>query len=209
MAAKTAYFSLIMGATLLSGCATMPRPANPPLVEYQREQHLARAAGQTCATPAMPAIVAGRTRVEADVLVAMPDLIGPGDRLKLMISGDADVISGSYVVAANGQLVLQGIAAIDAAGRSLAAVEQAVRQALLAGGFIRDIAGNVKLAQPPRHAVRRCSVCFSTPCSALPLGLKPRIFINADFLQQILCHPGHGIDAKWLFKWPSKIRRGD
>jgi polysaccharide biosynthesis/export protein len=154
MAAKTAYFSLIMGATLLSGCATMPRPANPPLVEYQREQHLARAAGQTCATPAVPAIVAGRTRVEADVLAAMPDLIGPGDRLKLMISGDADVISGSYVVAANGQLVLQGIAAIDAAGRSLAAVERAVRQALLAGGFIRDIAGNVKLTQAEAAGVR-------------------------------------------------------
>ncbi len=154
MTVHPAFVPLILGAALVSGCATMPKAANPPLAQYQPEQQLHRLSAHECRIPEVPAIVAGRTQVDAAALAAMPDLIGPGDRLKLSISGDADVLSGSYVVGANGQLVLKGLAPFDVAGQRLATVEQLVRQALLDHGFIQDIAGNVTLAQAEAAGVR-------------------------------------------------------
>lgn len=132
---------------LLAGCATMPTPRNLPAAQYQAEQKIAGSAPALCRAPAAPSAIAGLNRVDAFAFASAPDLIGPGDRLKLTVSGDTDVLTGTYMVGANGRLVIEGIADIQVAGQPRARVEQQLRRALVDGGLVRDIAGNVKLAQ--------------------------------------------------------------
>lgn len=139
--------SLLVCTSLLAGCATMPTPRNLAEAQYQREQQIAPGLPSGCAVPGEPAMLASLARVDAAVLANSPDLIGPGDRLKLNVSGDTDVLTGTYVVGANGRLVIQGVAEIQAAGQPRQVVQQELRRALIAGGLIRNIAGNVNLTQ--------------------------------------------------------------
>lgn len=140
--------------SLLAGCASMPAPRNQPGAQYQREQQLAPLERSACSRPDQPTMLADLTWVDAAVLADAPDLIGPGDRMKLKVSGDTDVLTGTYVVGANGRLVIEGVAEIQAAGRSREGVEQDLRRALLSGGLIRNIAGNVELSQAEAAGVQ-------------------------------------------------------
>lgn len=141
-------------ALLLSGCATMPTPQNRPGAQYQAEQRIEARFVAACTVPAAPAALAGLARVDAAALNDAPGLIGPGDRLHLTVSGDTSVLTGTYIVSANGRLAIEGIADIAAAGRSRAAVERDLRARLIAARMIRDIAGNVQLAQSETAGVQ-------------------------------------------------------
>lgn len=143
---KPAKFSLFANCALLAGCATMPAPRNVPMAQYQTEQHISEGAVTRCATPAQPAALAGLTQVSSQAFSVAPELLGPGDRLLLSVSGDSDVLTGSYIIAANGHLAIESVLEIPAAGRSRVAVEQDMRSRLVAQGLVRDIAGNVRLA---------------------------------------------------------------
>lgn len=148
------FVSLLACTSLLAGCATMPTPRNLPEAQYQPEQQVEANRSGVCSTPGEPALLANLARVDAAVLANAPDLIGPGDRLKLSVSGDTDMLTGTYVVGSNGRLVIQGIAEIQASGRSRGAVEQELRRVLIAERMIRDIAGNVKLIQAETAGVQ-------------------------------------------------------
>ena len=151
---KRMTIGLLACSALVGGCATMPTPRNLPGAQYQREQQVDHAPVVACASPDAPALVTGLTRVSASSLADAPDLIGPGDRLKLMVSGDTNVLTGTYVVGSNGRLAILGVAEIQAAGRPRAAVEQELRQSLIGAGLVRNIAGNVSLTQSETAGVQ-------------------------------------------------------
>jgi protein involved in polysaccharide export with SLBB domain len=135
----------LLALALTSGCATMPVPRNAVDAQYQPAQRLlADAPTDRCSAPALPAGLAALTVEQAETLAASPDILGPGDRVRLEISGDKDVLSRDYVIAANGTLMIDGIAPMAVAGRSSAAVARDLRKAFVSAGLIRDIAGNLR-----------------------------------------------------------------
>ncbi len=140
-------FAVVVLASLLTGCATMPTPRNLAGAQYQAEQRLPAASAAPCRAEPAPALLDGLVAVAAEDLTASPDLVGPGDRLRLVVSGDAGTLTGAHVVGANGRLVIPGVVDLPAAGQTVAAVEEALRRVLIDRGLVRDIAGNVALAQ--------------------------------------------------------------
>ena len=146
--------SLMLILLALLGCATMPPPRNLPGAQYQPTQHLGGHHAAVCKTPPAPDAVASLRQVPVTDLTDAPDSLGAGDRLKLSVSGDADMLTGTYVVSANGTIGVQSLGSIAAAGRTRAAVEADVRDRLIAAGLVRDVAGNVRLAQAETAGVR-------------------------------------------------------
>ena len=139
---------VLAACTLATACATMPTPRNPAGAQYQDTQRLAQAGEfAACKVPAAPAGLEGLKRIPAEAIAATADVIGPGDRLHLQVSGDKDVLTGLYVIAANGRLVIDAGVELPAAGRSRDDLERDLRTRLLAAGLVRDIAGNVRLSQ--------------------------------------------------------------
>lgn len=152
--ARTAMV-LVLAGQVLSGCATLPIPRNREGAAYQPTQRLTDPRRtDACVYPAPPAAIAGLAPVSADSLVAAPDVLGAGDRLHLLVSGDKDVLTHDYVIGANGLLVIPGTVALPAAGRSREAVEADLRRHLIAGGLVRDVAGNVRLSIVEAAAVQ-------------------------------------------------------
>ncbi|OSZ72769.1 hypothetical protein CAP39_05575 [Sphingomonas sp. IBVSS1] len=153
MPARSAILSLCL-ASLLAGCATMPTPRNLAGAQYQAEQRLADGRAAPCQLPAVPAETAGLTPVASAALASGPALIGPGDRLKLVVSGDSETLTGQHVVGANGRLVIPGVVDVAVAGRPLAEVAASLRAALIERAVVRDIPGNVVLAQVEQAGVQ-------------------------------------------------------
>ncbi|MCX7282742.1 MAG: polysaccharide biosynthesis/export family protein [Novosphingobium sp.] len=132
----------------------MPAPRNLPGARFQQEQQIHDQRLAACTLPPPPAITAPLTRVNPATFAEGADLVGPGDRLKLTISGDTDTLTGSYVVGANGRLTIPYLGNIVAEGRPVSDVEREVRQRLLAGAFVRGISGGVKLTQSEAAGVQ-------------------------------------------------------
>ncbi|MDZ3830816.1 MAG: polysaccharide biosynthesis/export family protein [Sphingopyxis sp.] len=183
----TPSIALMTGTCLIAGCATMPTPRNLPAAQYQAEQQLSGAVPAPCALPPVPAPLSALARVEAGTLAEAPDLLGPGDRLRLAVSGDKNILSGSYVVGANGRLTIDGVADIAAAGRPLRRVERDLRSALLANGLIRDIAANVQLS-----AVEAAGVQVSVSGAVFEPGLVRAGERSADARATTVDHPAAG-----------------
>lgn len=141
-------------ASLLAGCATMETPTNLAHSQYQVEQQLAGDRAPRCAAPEAPALISGLAAVASEALADTPALIGPGDRLKLVVSGDTETLSGQHVITANGRLVVPGVIDLPVAGRTLAATTAALRAVLVERGLVRDIPGNVVLAQVEQAGVQ-------------------------------------------------------
>jgi len=139
--------SALSAATSLSACSTMPAPTNLPGAQYQPQQQLEHGAARRgqCAEPALPEALSPLHQVDAAQFGAMPDILAPGDRLKLTVSGDAGTLTGSYVVGANGQLMVGDSLSLSVAGQSRSAVQADMRSILIRKGLIRNIAGNVRL----------------------------------------------------------------
>lgn len=139
-------FSALAACLAVAGCSTMPVPANRPGAQYQREQRLAGTVSQPVCLPASaPFGLDSFRKVDVAAFTAMPDVLAPGDRLRLVVSGDKDVLTGSYVVGANGRLVVTDVADLAASGQVRQAVEIALRGRLLAQGLVRNISNNVRL----------------------------------------------------------------
>jgi polysaccharide export outer membrane protein len=142
---NNAKLSLLASCTLVAGCASMPSPGNLPLSRYQPEQRLDGATPLPCTAPPAPPEVSGLTQVTAHSMTRTPDLLGPGDRVTLTVSGDTDVLTGTYVIGSDGRLFIGDEVDIAAAGRSGVTVGQDVRASLLSARLVRDIPGNVRL----------------------------------------------------------------
>lgn len=146
--------SLMFAALALVGCAAMPAPRNLADAQYQPSQAIEAPEAKACVDPAPPPAVAALQPMSLAVVNAAQDVIAAGDRFKLMVSGDADYVTGAYVVSANGALLIKGLGEVAAAGRPRAAVEADLRALLIAGGMVRDILGNVSLVPVEAVGVR-------------------------------------------------------
>ncbi|GAA0283657.1 hypothetical protein GCM10009127_26360 [Alteraurantiacibacter aestuarii] len=131
----------IASAALLAGCTTGPQPANIAGALWMPEQQASvlqsgcsQAAGMLPDLPQM----------------SRPDgaepLLAPGDRLQLRIIGDADRISGTYVIGANGDIGLNGIGSIAAAGLSLPELERNLADELVARDIVQRLRNAVRLS---------------------------------------------------------------
>jgi polysaccharide biosynthesis/export protein len=136
----------LLAAALLAGCATMPTPRNLAGAQYQPDQRLADARQAACMAPALPPQLAGLAQVAPAVLADAPAMLGSGDRLLLAVAGDKALLTGTYVIAPNGRLAIDGVGELVAAGRTRQTVAEDLRRQLIERGLIRDLPGNVQLA---------------------------------------------------------------
>lgn len=63
--------------------------------------------------------------------------MGPGDRLRIMLTGDEGSVSGTYVVARDGSISLPGLPAVPVAGLDEAGAREALAHALVAARIAR------------------------------------------------------------------------
>ncbi|MFM9851740.1 MAG: polysaccharide biosynthesis/export family protein [Sphingomonadaceae bacterium] len=131
----------------LGACATMPVPTNLSGAQYQPQQQLVRdgAFHGQCVEPSLPHSLSDLQRVDAVQFSDVPDILAPGDRLKLVVSGDSGTLTGNYVVAANGQLMIGDSITMTVAGQSRSVAQFELRNVLIRKGLVRNIAGNVRL----------------------------------------------------------------
>ena len=181
--------SVVLAACgMATACATMPTPRNLPEAQYQSTQRLRGSpVVDRCMVPAAPAALVGRRPVAADALAAAPDVLGPGDRLQLLVSGDKDVLTGTYIVAANGRLAINAGLDLPAAGRSRAELEQELRNRLIADGEVRPVANNVRLLQ-----AEAASVSVSVEGAVFEPGLVSAGERAADGHNTAVEHPALG-----------------
>lgn len=139
--------ALLVQSLLLAGCSTMPTPRNPAnsLYEPQQRSPDAPVAAMACQAPGLPAALTMLRQVPAIDMASAPDVLSAGDRLRLDVAGDKDMLTGQYIVPANGRLVIGGAFDIAAAGRTRGDIADDLRQRLIAAGMVRDVAGNVHL----------------------------------------------------------------
>ena len=138
--------ALLALTAVLSGCAAMPTPRNLADAQYQRQQTQGQdVVVNRCLRPPVPAALAGLTQVNPAQLSRASDLLAPGDRLNLQVAGDKDQLTGTYVVAPNGTLLIGGAVEVPAMGRPRAEVARDLRQRLVQAGYIRNLPDNLRL----------------------------------------------------------------
>ncbi len=151
-------------AISLSGCASMATPGNLQHSIYAAQQrpyaHVPDGPGHdmadhdprhnvlpACAMATVPDAVAQRRFVAPSAMAAHPDILTNGDRLRLAVAGDTAVLTGTYVVAADGHIVLPGGLRVAASARALSDVERDIAEQLVSRGLVRRLSNNVRLQQ--------------------------------------------------------------
>lgn len=140
---------LLASALNLSACATMDRPTNGSGSIYAVQQ--ASRTGQVerpqCHAAAVPNEIQNLRFVGAPEMASSPDLLAAGDRLRLMVSGDKDQLTGSYVVAADGTIQMQGQLRFLAAGKTVMALQSEISEQLVARQLVRGLSNGVRISQ--------------------------------------------------------------
>lgn len=128
--------------TLLSGCVAGPAPTNRPSATWMPQQ----AAGRSAACSAPPQSLPALPVVSIAATTSPGEVLGPGDRLRLRLLGDADKVTGMYVVGADGSVALPGLPAQSLAGLTADAAEAVLARELIASGIARPSARPLQLA---------------------------------------------------------------
>jgi len=89
--------------------------------------------------------------------VTQADVLAPGDGLRITVAGEEE-LSGGFVVNSDGNVRLELLGAVPAAGLSPAALQEKLRQ-LLAAGYLKN----------PQVLVERVAMARPTP----PPDLRP------------------------------------
>ena len=105
--------SALACAVSLGACSVGPTPRNLPAAAWMPEE-VAGTRPSQCRAAAAPSL-AGRY-VPPDRFARAGTLLAPGDRLRLRVAGDKDVLTGIYVVGADGAVQLPGVVPSTAAG---------------------------------------------------------------------------------------------
>lgn len=147
--------SLLSIAMLLSGCATMETPRNMIGSQYAVQQSASfdDPSPVQCTASAQPDFVTKMRFAAPSTLAQAPDRLAEGDRLRLEVAGDKDMLTGNYIIAANGSILLMGQIRINAAGKALPALEREITDMLISRRLIRPISNGVKLKQVELSAV--------------------------------------------------------
>jgi protein involved in polysaccharide export with SLBB domain len=67
--------------------------------------------------------------------------------LRLVVSGDKDQLTGTYVIASDGTIQLQGQLRFRAAGKTVPLLEHEIAQQLVASQLIRNLSNGVRISQ--------------------------------------------------------------
>lgn len=141
---RLSRFVLLVGsASLLGGCVVGPRPANLAGTAWMpQQQQRAEDGAPTCmhAPTALPALPAATLQAPIGLLLA------PGDRLRLDVIGDAQRISGTYVIGDDGHVQVNGIGSVSATGLTLDELEQRLRAELVAQDIVQPLRNAVRLS---------------------------------------------------------------
>lgn len=142
--------AILLGSALnLSACAAMERPSNGSGSIYAVQQ--ANRTGQVekpqCHTATVPNEIQNLRFVGATEMASSPDTLAAGDRLRLMVSGDKDQLTGTYVIAADGTIQMQGQLRIRAAGKTVMALQSEISEQLVARQLVRRLSNGVRISQ--------------------------------------------------------------
>lgn len=145
--------------TLASACAAGPAPANlsgagwaPGQIagkDHPQGDWVARAPAPAAATACLvqqPAEIAGLHPAAWSEIADTAAPLAPGDRLRIDLLGDADDLSGIYVIGSDGRLSMPGIAPVDAAGRSEADLSALLRERLVTAQIVRPLRNAVTVS---------------------------------------------------------------
>jgi polysaccharide biosynthesis/export protein len=121
---------------VLAGCATGRQPENAHGARWMYQQDPWRGLA-ACTPAAAPAPMPAGHEVDARTLGGDRMFMGPGDRLRIMLTGDEGSVSGTYVVARDGTISLPGLPAVSVAGLDEAGAREALAHALVAARIAR------------------------------------------------------------------------
>lgn len=140
-------FLVCLAMFTLSACATMPTPRNAKDSVYAAQQRQGDNQAPKCHAAVAPQALTGLHRVDAEQFILAADQLSPGDRVRLNISGDTGRLTGAYVIAADGSLQLPDGLAVQAAGKTVLALERDITRILIERRYIRGLTGGVSLQQ--------------------------------------------------------------
>lgn len=131
----------LSAAALLGGCVAGHQPVNYAGAAWMPEQQYAATPGACSRAPtALPDIPTAHLSAPVGLLLA------PGDRVRIDVLGDADRISGTYVIGDDGHLRLPSLGSIRAVGLSQTDVEAQLRQMLVAQRIVQPLANAVRFS---------------------------------------------------------------
>lgn len=132
--------------SLVSGCATMRRPANEHGSFYAWQQPLSEQETQLhCKSATAPQEINGLHFAAPAQFAASVDTLNGGDSISLSVAGDSDQLTGTYNIADNGEITLLGKHRIMIAGRSEVEAQRAISETLYNQGLIRRKNAGVRL----------------------------------------------------------------
>lgn len=160
-------FFLIAVLSGLSGCANLAEPKNLAGSVYATHQNSANnlTAQPRCHAATTPQNFPLDQYVEPAALRTDTPQLAPGDRIRVAVSGDKELLSGVYVVDSNGGLNLPQLAPVLAAGRSLLDVQRDVERRLTEFRLIRPLSNGVRL-----HIVEQAPVLVSVAGAVFDAG---------------------------------------
>ncbi|MFV0643885.1 MAG: polysaccharide biosynthesis/export family protein [Sphingomonadaceae bacterium] len=142
---RSRFASMLALFCSLAGCVSGPSPQNPDgslWMPGQASAGIAQTSPALC-TDAHYSDTGINNIVDADLQGLNQLVLAPGDRLRIDIAGDTDTLSGHYVVDADGHVLLPIIGRVPAAGIDSEALEQRLRDSLVAQQIIRPLANGV------------------------------------------------------------------
>lgn len=141
----------------LTACTTMETPRNytsiAPTTRTDYVNDYYHHAAVPCATAPLPHEIEGLRYVAPELRSAGSDLLAPGDHIRLGVAGDHDTLSGNYVIASDGRILLLGRIAITAAAKTVPELERDIREILLNENLIRSLSDNVRVQLSEQSAV--------------------------------------------------------
>ncbi|MEO9468057.1 polysaccharide biosynthesis/export family protein [Parasphingorhabdus sp.] len=141
--------SSLSALSLLGACAAGPAPRNLSDSYWMNEQRSrnAQSAEQdlslSCIRPNRPAELKAWNFVEPKDLPGGGNSLSPGDRIRITVAGDIDVLTGVYVLNEDGFIDIPQLVPVSLAGSNVLAAEQTIRSRLIAAGAVRAIGNNV------------------------------------------------------------------
>ena len=149
---------LVVCSPGLFGCTNLATPQNRPGSVYGDQQSWNNGpAGQPqCHAAITPIELASYRYIDSAALHVTGVQLATGDRLRLSVSGDKDLLSGAYIVESNGTLQLPQIAPIRAAGRTMEDVRQDIERQLINALVIRPLPNGVRF-----HIIEQAPVSVS------------------------------------------------
>lgn len=138
---------LIACSHAVMGCANLGTPQNRMSSVYARQQSWNNKAIQQplCHAAVQPATLPPERYVQSFLSLTIGGQLAAGDRLRLAVSGDKELLSGLYVIGSDGMLLLPQLDPVPAAGRPMRDVQNDIERHLLTLGLIQRLPNGVRL----------------------------------------------------------------